>query len=64
MRQLRQTLRLLLDSGLSLRECSQALGMPKSTVGDAVRMARVAGVDWVLGDNHLCRSDDERDCRW
>ena len=46
MRQLRQTLRLHLESGLSLRECSRVLGIAKTTVGDAVRMARVAGVDW------------------
>lgn len=46
MRQLRQTLRLHLECGLSLRECSRVLGIAKTTVGDAVRMARVAGVDW------------------
>jgi len=48
MRQLRQTLRLHLESGLSTRECARVLVMPKSTVGDAIRAARVAGVDWAL----------------
>ena len=31
-----------------MREVSRVLGMPKSTVCDAVRMARVAGMDWPL----------------
>ena len=60
MRQLRQTLRLHLDSGLSLRECSQVLGVPKSTVGDAVRLARVAGVDWGIAQS---LSDQELEAR-
>src|SRR4051812_32570221 len=48
MRQLRQTLRLHLESRLSLRECSRVLGIAKTTVGDIVRTARAAGVDWPL----------------
>ena len=60
MRQLRQTLRLHLESGLSLRECAQALGAPKSTVGDAIRMARVAGVDWAVAQS---LSDEELEAR-
>lgn len=46
MRQVRSILRLRLESGLSLRECSRVLGVPKSTVGDALRMAHAAGIDW------------------
>ena len=60
MRQLRQTLRLHLESGFSLRDCAQALGMPKSTVGEAVRMARVAGVDWAVAQS---LSDEELEAR-
>ena len=48
MRQLRQILRLHFESGLSMRECSRVLGTPKSTVYDALRMSRVAGIDWLL----------------
>lgn len=47
MRQLRQTLRLHLDSGLSMRECSRVLGIAKTTVNSVVMKARAAGVDWV-----------------
>ena len=60
MRQLRQTLRLHLESGLSLRECSRVLGIAKTTVGDAVRMARVAGVDWGVAQT---LSDEELQAR-
>jgi transposase len=31
-----------------MRECSRVLGMPKSTVGDALKMSRAAGIDWLL----------------
>src|SRR6218665_8814 len=48
MRQLRQTLRLHLEAGLSLRECSRVLGIAKTTIGDIVRNARAAGVDWAV----------------
>ena len=60
MRQLRQSLRLHLESGLSLRECAQALGMSKSTVGDAIRAARVAGVDCSVAQS---LSDEELEAR-
>jgi glycine/D-amino acid oxidase-like deaminating enzyme len=60
MRQLRQTLRLHFESGLSLRECSQLLGLGKSTVGDIVRNARAAGVDWALAQR---LSDEELQAR-
>ncbi len=46
MRQVRPILRLRLESRLSLRECSRVLGVPKSTVGDVLRMAHAAGIDW------------------
>ena len=39
MRQLRQTLRLHLEAGLSLRECSRVLGICKTTIGEIVRDA-------------------------
>jgi transposase len=57
MRQLRQTLRLHLDAGLSLRECARVLGIGKTTVGEIVRNARAASVDWAtvqtLSDDQL-----------
>jgi transposase len=46
MRQIRQTLRLHLEAGLSYAQISAALGVAKSTVGSMVLMARAAGVDW------------------
>jgi transposase len=60
MRQLRQTLRLHLDAGLSLRECARVLGISKTTVGLVAGMARVAGVDWALAQT---LSDDELESR-
>jgi transposase len=60
MRQLRQTLRLHLESGLSLRECSRVLGIAKTTVGDIVRNARAAGIDWVVAQS---LSDEELEAR-
>jgi transposase len=60
MRQLRQTLRLHLESRLSLRECSRVLGIAKTTVGDIVRTARAAGVDWALAQT---LSDEELEAR-
>jgi len=60
MRQLRQTLRLHLESGLSLRECSRVLGIGKSTIADIVRKARAAGVDWAATTGLLETTTDER----
>jgi transposase len=60
MRQLRQTLRLHLEAGLSLRECSRVLGIGKTTIGDIVRNARAAGVDWALAQT---LSDEELEAR-
>ena len=60
MRQLRQTLRLHLEAGLSLRECARMLDIGKSTIGDIVRNARAAGVDWALAQT---LSDEELEAR-
>jgi len=60
MRQLRQTLRLRLEFRLSLRECSRMLGVSKTTVGEVVRMARAADVDWAVAQ---ARSDEELEAR-
>lgn len=60
MRQLRQTLRLHLESRLSLRECARVLGISKTTVGAIVSMARVAGVDWAVVQ---ALTDDELESR-
>ncbi|HNU11201.1 MAG TPA: IS21 family transposase [Rubrivivax sp.] len=60
MRQLRQTLRLHLESRLSLRECARVLGISKTTVGAIVSMARVAGVDWAVAQ---ALTDDQLETR-
>ena len=46
MRQIRQTLHLHFQAGLSYAQVGRALGVPKSTIGKMVSMARAAGVDW------------------
>ena len=46
MRQIRETLRLHLQAGLSYNEVGRALKISKSVVGKYVSLARVAGVDW------------------
>lgn len=57
MSKIRQALRLLADSGLSMRQVAAALGVSKSTVSDIAMYARDAGVDWplasTLGDDEL-----------
>ena len=60
MRQIRQTLRLHLESGLSLRECSRVLGIGKSTINDIARKARAAGVDWAVAQT---LSDEQLEAR-
>jgi transposase len=60
MRQLRQTLRLHLEAGLSLRECARVLDIGKTTVNDIVRNARAAGVDWTVAQS---LSDEELEAR-
>ena len=46
MRQIRESLRLHLQAGLSYNEVGRALRISKSAVGKYVSLARVAGVDW------------------
>ena len=46
MRQIRQTLRLHYEVGLSYAQIGRALGVAKATVGKTVMFARAAGVDW------------------
>ena len=57
MRQIRHALRLHLEAGLSHAQVGRALGIPKATVGKYARLARAAGVDWLvaqtLGDAEL-----------
>ena len=48
MRQIRESLRLHLQAGLSYNEVGRALKISKSAVGKYVSLARVAGVDWDL----------------
>ena len=48
MRQIRETLRLHLQAGLSYSEVGRALKISKSAVGKYVTLARVAGVGWGL----------------
>ena len=50
MRRIRETLRLHLQSGLSLSEVARALKISKSAVGKYVSLARMAGVDLELAD--------------
>ena len=57
MRQIRETLRLHMQAGLSYSEVGRALKISKSAAGKYVSMARAAGVDWdiaqALGDEEL-----------
>ena len=48
MRQIRESLRLHLQAGLSYNEVGRALKISKSAVGKYVSLARVAGVDWAI----------------
>ncbi len=60
MRQIRETLRLHLQAGLSYNEVGRALKISKSVVGKYVSLARVAGVDWELAQS---LSDEELEAR-
>jgi transposase len=60
MRQIRQTLHLHYQAGLSYAQVARALGVAKSTVGKTVSLARAAGVDWALAQT---LTDDELDAR-
>ncbi len=48
MRQIRETLRLHLQAGLSYSEVGRSLKISKSTAGNYVSLARMAGVDWAV----------------
>ena len=60
MRQIRETLRLHLQAGLSYNEVGRALKISKSVVGKYITLARVAGVDWELAQT---LSDEELEAR-
>ncbi len=60
MRQIRQTLRLHLEAGLSYAQVARAIPMAKATVGKIVLLARAAGVDWALAQT---LSDEELEHR-
>ena len=60
MRQIRETLRLHLQAGLSYSEVGRALKISKSAVGKYITLARVAGVDWELAQS---LSDEELEAR-
>ena len=48
MRKIRDILRLALGEGLSRRQVAAATGVPRSTVGDHLARARLAGLAWPL----------------
>ena len=60
MRQIRQTLHLHYQAGLSYAQVGRALGVPKSTIGKIVSLARAANVDWALAQT---LNDDELEVR-
>lgn len=60
MRQIRESLRLHLQAGLSYNEIGRTLKQSKSVVGKYMSLARVAGVDWAIAQT---LSDDELQAR-
>jgi transposase len=60
MRQIRQTLHLHYQAGLSYAQAARALGMAKATVGKIASLARAAGVDWTLAQT---LTDEELEAR-
>jgi transposase len=60
MSKIRQTLQLLADSELSIRQVAAALGIGKTTVNEIAMYARDAGVDWPLANT---LTDDELQAR-
>ena len=60
MRQIRETLRLHLQSILSYNEVGRALKISKSVAGKYVSLARVAGVDWAIAQT---LTDEELEAR-
>lgn len=51
MRQIRETLRLHLQAGISYEEIARTLKISKSVAGKYVSLARVAGVDWAVAQS-------------
>ena len=62
MRQIRQTLRLHLEAGLSYAQVGRALRISKSAVGKYVLLARAAGVDWARGPDARATRSSRRGC--
>lgn len=60
MRQIRESLRLHLQAGLSYHEVGRTLKISKSVVGKYTSLARVAGVDWTVAQT---LSDEELQAR-
>jgi len=60
MRQIRKTLRLHLEAGLSYAQVARAIPMAKASVGKIILLARAAGVDWALAQT---LSDEELERR-
>ncbi len=60
MRQIRETLRLHLQAGLSYSEVGRSLKISKSTAGNYGSLARVAGVDWAVAQT---LTDEELEAR-
>ena len=60
MRQIRESLRLHLQGGLSFSEVGRSLKISKSAAAKYVSMARAAGVDWALAQT---LSDEELEAR-
>ena len=60
MRQLRSTLHLHFNAGLSYSQIGRSLGVPKATVGNTMLLARAAGVDWAVAQT---LSDQELEAR-
>jgi len=60
MRQIRETLRLHLQAGMSYSEVGRTLKISKSVAGKYVSLARAAGVDWATTQT---LTDDELDAR-
>jgi len=48
MRQIKELLRLKHEHGLSVREIARSCGVPVSTVGDYLKRAQSAGLNWPL----------------
>lgn len=60
MRQIRESLRLHLQAGLSYNEVGRSLKISKSVVGKYMSLARVAGVDWAMAHT---LTDEELEAR-